>query len=267
MINISVVIITKNEAANITDCILSARKISSDIVVVDTGSKDATPVLAKQANVHVVNIEWRGYGYSKNTGAAIAKHDWIFSLDADERITEEMAVRINHLSFAEPNTVYSFRRQNYFGNKKIRFGSFAHDRVCRLYNKKQVHWNSALVHEKLCGGNNIVPTKAFLLHYAIMEQSTYIKKIMGYALLCAVQYKQDQRKFAYVRGRLGPLFNFIKGYIFLLGLLDNRQGYIIAKLTALYTRKKYEHLIILNSAEKKPSFLLQPLRKFLSFLS
>src|SRR4051794_21101863 len=151
MQRLSVVIITKNEAVNIRACIHSARTISDDIIVVDAESEDKTVELATGKNVRVISLKWNGYGNARNAGAAAAKNEWIFSLDADERITDGLVAQLRMLTLSDPRTIYGFRRRNYFQGKEIKYGTLAHDKIWRLYNRKLVKWDAAPVHEKLCG--------------------------------------------------------------------------------------------------------------------
>ena len=272
MPEISVVIITKNEALNITACILSAKKISNDIIVVDSGSTDATVVLAKREQVKVESITWKGYGDARNTGAIIASNEWILSLDADERVTDELAASIQAIDFTEPNIVYGFKRLNYFGKTEIRHGALRNDRVFRLYNRQHAQWNLVPVHEKLVGNNIYRQTlRSHAEHYGIRNAAHYLQKKTGYAFLCALKYKQEKRKFIAALRVLSPAFNFIKAYIFQLGFLDKRMGFIIAKINAHYTSRKYRHLYFMLQAERKqteqPGFLRSSLKWISSLLS
>src|SRR5450432_1323162 len=114
MQQVSVVIIAKNEEGNIIDCIVSANKISTDIIVVDSGSTDKTVSLAKSLQVKVFSVLWEGYGHARNAGALLANNDWIFSLDADERITNEFAGVLKDITLTDERTIYAFNRINYF---------------------------------------------------------------------------------------------------------------------------------------------------------
>ena len=252
MLQISIVIITKNEALNIVDCILSAKKLSNDIIVVDSGSVDTTVLLAQRQHVKVQSISWKGYGDARNTGAAIASNDWILSLDADERITDELASSILAIDLASPNIIYGFKRLNFFGNQKISYGALAHDRVFRLYNRKHNFWNAVPVHETLVGNNPQRHTLDFYAeHYGIRTEAHYLQKKMGYAYLCALKYKQERKRFIAALLLFSPAFNFIKSYIFQLGFLDKRIGFIVARINAHYTRKKYEQLQMMMKEEEK----------------
>ena len=254
MKEISVVIITKNEAANIKDCIRAAKQISNDIIVIDSGSTDNTTVLAKEEMATVYTIDWKGYGHARNAGAALARHDWIFSLDADERVTASLAGALSAVALTAGNIVYSLQRINYFGNQRIHYGAFAHDQVARLYNRLHCQWNLAPVHEKLTGADmQVIKLKATLLHYAAKQKQHYLEKLIHYASLCAVKYQQEEKKLIYISRLFSPPFNFLKEYVFQLGFLDGYTGFTIAKLHAIYTIKKYRQLVeLLNEAGKQP---------------
>ena len=269
---VSVVIITKNEATNIVDCIVSAKKISNDIIVIDSESTDATILLAKTEKAKVQSISWEGYGHSRNAGAMIAVNDWIFSLDADERITDKLVASMENIDFSGKDAIYGFKRLNYFGDKKISYRSFAHDRVFRLYNRNNYKWDIAPIHEKLTGENPVgVMIRGGVIHYAIRTASLYQQKISGYAALCALKYKQEKKGFVYVRSLLSPVFNFVQDYIFQLGFLDRYTGFIIAKINARHTKKKYQQLLVLlkeeNNQNSRQLFLQHSIRKIVLFFS
>ena len=155
MKRLSVVIITRNEENNIVDCIRSARLVSDDIIIVDALSADDTVRYAGQEGARVFSVDWKGYGYARNYGAARAKNNWILALDADERITPVLASSIAKQALMEPTTIYCFKRVNYLGKKAIRFGTLGFETVKRIYHRKHCSWDHTLVHEKLTGANSI----------------------------------------------------------------------------------------------------------------
>ena len=140
MTALSVVIITHNEEDNIVDCIRSARLLTDDIIVVDAGSRDRTVEFSLKEGANTYNINWKGYGYSRNFGAAQARHNWILSLDADERISPGLARAIRRLDAQDPTSVYSFRRVNHLATSRFRFGNLGFEKVKRLYHKDSYSW-------------------------------------------------------------------------------------------------------------------------------
>jgi glycosyltransferase involved in cell wall biosynthesis len=239
---ISVVIITKDEAHNIVDCINSARSITNDIVVVDSGSCDNTVAVAQQQGVKVVTLSWNGYGAAKNNGAELAKNSWIFSLDADERITPQLAASIQKLDLSNANRVFQCNRTNYIGNKKIRFGTGGFDKVIRLYNKHNVSWDLTVVHEKLIGAYTKQKIKGTLIHYSARSLSNFNDKVVLYAKLSAEKYFTQNLHAGFTKRFVAPIFNSFKSYFLQLGFLDGKTGLGLAKTIAYYTWLKYQQL-------------------------
>src|ERR1700694_5512260 len=150
MSQVSVVIIARDEAAHIAACVRSARLLSSDVIVVNAGSRDHTAALARKEGARVFNVRWQGYGASRNFGAAKALHHWILALDADERISPGLAAAVRQARLNE-DYIYAFSRINYIGGKKIRWGTPGFEKVSRLYHRDHGHWDLTLVHECLEG--------------------------------------------------------------------------------------------------------------------
>jgi len=257
MKRLSVVIITRNEENNIADCIRSAGLISDDIIVVDSGSRDKTVEIAKEAGARTFSISWQGYGYSRNYGAARARHHWIFAMDADERITDSLAASVDTLDLSHAAVVYKFSRRNYLGNRLIRFGTPGFDHVVRIYHRSHCTWDETLVHEKLVyasGHKKRIP--GYIIHYAFRNEADYRSKTAIYALMSAEKYLAGNKKNNFTKRYLSPLFNAGKSYIFQLGFLEGRLGLLVAGTIARYTWLKYEHLRRLRQQqlEKRPSF-------------
>jgi len=243
MFRVSVVIITFNEESNIVDCIRSAQQISDDIIVVDSGSKDNTVALARKNGAKTYCIEWQGYGYSRNFGARQSRHEWIFALDADERITPVLASSINNLKISDNRLLIRFRRENFIGERKIRFGTPGFETISRIYHRDLYQWDNTLVHEKL------VAPKAekklihgSILHYGQKNYEEFKKKSDLYAQMSAEKYSLEGRNAGFAKRIFSPLFNSIKSYIFQLGFLDGKLGFIVAVNIASYSWLKYFYL-------------------------
>ena len=240
---LSVVIITRNEEHNIAACIQSARLVSDDIIVVDAGSDDQTLNLAIQSGAKAFSVDWKGYGFSRNFGAEKAKHDWVFSLDADERVTEELALPIRKLKFDDCNCIYRFHRKNYLGKRKFQFGTLGFETVKRIYNRNYSQWDLTLVHEKLISAT---PEKklieGYIQHYGFRDTQDYNAKALLYAQMSAEKYFLQGRKTNLFKRFFSPFFNSIKSYIFQLGFLDGSIGWTSAKTIAWYSWLKYLYL-------------------------
>lgn len=260
MSRISVIIITYNEENNIAECILSAKKVSNDIIVVDCHSNDRTISLAKELGAKIFVIEWNGYGHSRNFGALQAANDWILALDADERISDELAESINRIPFTKEHQVYKFGRENYLTNEKIRFGTLGFETVKRLYNRQYCKWDLTPVHEKLIGRKIIhKQTRGKLLHYGLKDADDYRAKAKLYAQLSAEKYFLQGRKRSMLKKFSSPVFNSVKSLLFQLGFLDGKRGLIVAAMIAYYSWLKYHYLTqLLKQAKTKDlTFILK----------
>jgi len=243
---ISVVIITKNEEKNIEACIESASLISSDIIVADTGSNDDTVLLAKQKGATVIQIEWNGYGNARNQAAKEANNNWIFALDADERITPALAKSIEKLAL-EDDVLYGCKRESFLVDKKIKHGDWGRDKVYRLYNKNKTAWDLAAVHENIIAeGLKKQLIGGSILHYTMDSLETYYSKTINYARLSAEKYYSQNKKATFIKRFISPAFVFLQTYLFRLGFLDGKEGFIIAKYSALYVWSKYDLLHGMN---------------------
>jgi glycosyltransferase involved in cell wall biosynthesis len=239
----SVVIIAKNKAENITDCIQSAQLVSSDIIVVDSGSTDNTASIASALGAKVINVRWESYGAARNAGAHTALHDWILALDADERITQELADSIYRIDEQNTKFIYGFKRGNFLAKKRIKFGQWGKNSVYRLYYRYNTSWDLLPVHEALLSKQltkKII--KGDLIHFTINSIKEYQERTMLYANLNAQKYFRQGRKAGFIKRFLSPVFNFFQFYILRLGFLDGKEGFFIAKTTAYYTWLKYYYL-------------------------
>jgi glycosyltransferase involved in cell wall biosynthesis len=242
--NISVVIITKNEAHIIANTLQSLAAITDDIVIVDSGSTDETIQICKQFNASVIETNWGGYGVNKNKGIDAARHDWILSLDADEAPDAGLQRSISALSLQNENEVFNLRYKNFFCNKWIRFGEWGFDKHIRLFNRKKARWNDAGVHEELILPDQVKVTmlKGNILHYTVNSLQEYMDKTNNYAMMNAKKYFSAGKRPNVFKQYLSPVFAFLQHYIFRLGFLDGKEGFIIARTTARYTFLKYHYL-------------------------
>ena len=251
MNSLSVVIITRDEENNIVDCIRSAKLVSDEIIVVDTGSTDQTMKLAIACGAKVFSIPWKGYGYSRNFGAEKARHNWILALDADERISTELSDSIHKTKFTDDNCIYRFRRKNYIAGKKICFGTLGFETVKRIYNRNYASWDLTLVHEKLESNK---PSKKLIAghidHFGLKNKEDYKAKAILYAQMSAEKYLLQGRKTHFLKRYLSPLCNAVKSYIFQFGFLDGYNGWISAKMITYYSWLKYFSLDQLLSGPK-----------------
>lgn len=244
MQKLSVVIACKNGAAVIAETIKSFAGLTDDILVYDNGSTDGTQEIVKTSGARMAAGGWEGFGKTKNKANALAKYDWILSLDADEAADEELEKNLLQLELTDERTVYEIRFKNFLGNKWLRFGEWGDDKHIRLFNRRRVSWNDAAVHESLLFPPDVKKktVKGFVLHRTAASAAAYSEKMKRYAALNADNYFAQGKKAGWVKRVFSPFFSFVKNYFFKLGFLDGAAGFHCARINASYTRLKYRQL-------------------------
>lgn len=258
---VSVVIISYNEESNIVDCIQSAKLVTNDIIVVDACSEDQTVNLAIRSGAKVFSTTWKSYGSSRNIGSQYAKNDWILALDADERISDKLAVSIRGLELNDANIIYKFRRRNFLGKKKINFGTLGFETVKRIYNRRNAEWDRTIVHEKLVGVSTVKKMiDGHIDHYGLKNENDYKAKAILYAQMSAEKYFDQKKKANFLKRVFSPAFNSCKSYFFQFGFLDGRVGWMSAKTIAYYSWLKYFYLnqLWMQSKIKEVNFEPKP---------
>jgi len=239
---ISVVIIAKDEADRIRPCIAAATEVSDDIVVLDSGSTDDTVNIARAAGATVVQVDWLGYGATKNLGHTYAKHDWILSLDADEVLSDQLISSL-HEVIPTRGTVYLLDRMVKMQDQYIRHSGWHPDWVYRLYHKEDCKWDSALVHEKLVlpAGYTTSRLVGVLTHYSFRSIDHFRAKTDQYARLAASQWLATGRQPSIAKQLMGPWWKYVQTYYLYRGFLDGKLGKVIAQTLADGVRKKIQY--------------------------
>ena len=252
MQKLSVVIISKNSSGVIGKTLKSFAGLTDDIVVYDNGSTDGTQEIVQNCGANLFNGSWEGFGKTKNKANSLARYNWILSLDADEAIDDELKHSLLLLPFNDEKVVYNLLFKNFVGGRYLKYGAWGRDHHIRLYNRNEVQWNDAAVHEQL-----IIPDavqlkrlKGYVLHQTANNFEEYEKKMIGYATLNAEKYFKEGKKIWWGRQWLSPVFSFLQNYVFRLGFLDGRDGYTCARITARYTFLKYAKLKELKNNEQ-----------------
>lgn len=250
MAPVSIVIVCRNEADVIARTLQSLQGLSDDIIVYDNGSTDGTPELVKQFPVCLHHGSWEGFGKTKNKANALARYDWILSLDADEAIDDMLKESLLRFDAGDPQTLFDISFKSFLGNKQVKHGEWGGDHHIRLFNRQRVSWNEAPVHEELLlpEGYTIKKIKGNVLHYSMADIKDYGTKMLQYAMLNAEKYFRQGKKPSWFKLRLSPSFTFFHYYILKLGFLDGNEGYLCAKMTAYYTFMKYARLRELHAA-------------------
>lgn len=239
---LSVVIISLNEEQRIGDCIASVRELTNDVIVIDAHSTDRTVEIAEAHGARVFARTWTGYSDQKNHGNEMAHHDWILSLDADERVTPELAASIR-AEFARGQfcDAYDLPFRNYFGLTLVRFGAWNPESHVRLFDRRKLAWNCNEVHEGLRDMENMFVGKltGCVRHYTVDSYEQLANKTQRYSALFAEKLRRQRRRPSWWKVWLNPAFRFARDYLFRGGLLDGRAGLAIAWESARYTHLKY----------------------------
>ena len=242
MSNVSVVIITKNEADNISAALESARW-ADDIVVVDSGSTDNTANIAKRFTERVFNHEWLGYGAQKNYAASLATYDWVLSIDADERISEALASEIKMLIDSKPNANgYRIPRVTRYLGRWIRTTDWYPDYQLRLFNRRFSRWNENLVHESVVVEGSVGRLHNELEHHAYRHMTHHLETIEHYTTLAAKQMRQDGRLATWFDIALRPPLAFLRNYFLRGGIRDGTVGLVVSILNSYYVFLKFAKL-------------------------
>lgn len=244
---LAAVLIVKNEAENLADCLATLDWVD-EIVVLDSGSTDSTREVAEAAGARFfVNADWPGFGRQRQLAQAHVQSDWVLWIDADERVTPELRASIE-ATLANPasDTVYSIPRLSWVFGRFIRHCGWYPDRVLRLYPKALTGYNDALVHEKVELGSNIKTARLSgdLLHYTYRDLQHYLVKSAGYAAAWAEQREKRGKKGSLTQGILHGVGCFLKMYLLRAGFLDGKQGLLLSLLSAHSTFVKYADLWI-----------------------
>ena len=228
---LSIVIITKNEEKFIFDALKSA-VFADEVVILDSGSEDQTCNIAKKIGARVEQQAWLGFGAQKNKAVELADNDWVFVLDADERITPELRDEIISTLKNPQFDGYRIARLNNFFGKYIKTCGLYPDYSIRLFNKNKGKFNDVAVHESVQINGRVLSLKNHMIHLAYETIDEFKVKQKRYASL---SHKKRNR----LKALISPVWTFFKLYFIKLGFLDGWRGFIIAKLYAQYTFWKY----------------------------
>jgi glycosyltransferase involved in cell wall biosynthesis len=248
--NLSVVIITFNEEANMGRTLASIEPLVADgkgeIIVVDSGSTDRTVEIAKSFGAKVFVEDWKGYAAQKNSAIDKATGDWILSLDADEEVSDGLRKEIEEIcsgpaedGFGSEDG-YWIKRQNQFLGRRLRHGGFWPDLKLRMFRRGMGRVENRTVHETFQITGRLGKLYYPLIHHSYPTLSDYIEHMNRYSSLGAEMVAAKGRvRFSLVNIVLRPLFTFLYNYFFRLGFLDGREGLLLHLYHAVYVSWKY----------------------------
>ena len=245
---ISVIIITKNESLNIRACLESVTW-ANEIIVVDSGSQDNTVSICREFTPHVYSHDWPGFGPQKNRALTYATKDWVLSLDADERITPELCAEIQSAMNERDIHAYEIPRLSSFCGRYIHHSGWRPDYVTRLFRRQSAVFSDDLVHERVIVTGVTGRLRQSILHESFRDADELLKKINHYSTAGALMLHNKGRTSTLKNAIAHALWAFFRTYIIRAGFLDGREGFMLAVSTAEGTYYRYIKLMLM--ANKK----------------
>ena len=243
MPKLSVVIITLNEERNIMRCLESVKGIADEVLVMDSFSTDRTPELCRAAGVNFLQRPWEGYSATKNYAASQAANDWIFSLDADEALSEELQASIKKIKSGSEALFGQVKRLTNYCGQWIRHGGWYPDIKLRLYDRRLAAWQGE-VHEQLVlsESRDRQLLEGDLLHYSYYTTAEHDRQLEKFSSLRARELFSKGEQAGLLKIGVKTVSKFLKIYVTRRGFLDGYYGWVIARKSARESYLRYSEL-------------------------
>jgi glycosyltransferase involved in cell wall biosynthesis len=238
---ISVIVITKDAAAHVEQALRSAAW-ADECIVVDCGSRDDTVARARALGARVDERAWTGYGDQKNHAASLARHDWVFSLDADEAVTDGLRQAIAALPDAPDPAAFRMPRVTWYLGRWIRSTDWYPDKAVRLYDRRRARWDDRPVHEALVVQGSVAELGGEIEHRPYADVADHLARMNHYTTLAAQQMQAQGRKAHAWHLLVHPPAAFLRNYIARAGFRDGVPGLVVSLLGAVYVLQKYVKL-------------------------
>lgn len=249
--SLSVILITKNEEANLKDCLESV-SFANEIIVVDSQSSDKTQEIAQSFGAKLeITSDWPGFGPQKNRALNLATQEWVLSIDADERVTPKLKEEILAvISSKDTTNCYAIPRSSWYCGRFMKHSGWYPDYVDRLFKRGTAKFSDHLVHERLLPDGPVAKLKNHFLHYSFRDFSQVLKKVDAYSTASAEQ--------AYLKGKRSSvgkaighgLWAFFRTYFLRRGFLDGSQGLALAISNAEGSYYRYLKIWLIQEASK-----------------
>lgn len=247
---LSLVVITRDAARDLAECLASA-SFAAETVVVDSGSRDDTVAVAERAGARVIAHAWQGYGPQKNFAVAQARHDWVLCIDADERVSPELASAIRSAFAATPGVAgFDVARRNRFLGRWLAHGEGYPDWNVRLFDRRRARWSEVPVHEKVVADGPVARLRGDLLHYSAESIDAYIAKQNAYTTLQAQALHAAGETASGWRIASSPCARFLRFYFARGGFRDGAAGFAHVAIGAFASFLKYVKLRALSMERK-----------------
>jgi len=248
---VTATIITFNEAANI-EAALASLSWADEIIVVDSESTDNTTEIARTFTDKVIVRPWPGYVAQKNFAAEQASHDWIFSLDADERVTPELAAEVKAALDHDRRDVgasnrpraagYRVPRVTFHLGRWMRSTDWYPDYQLRLYDRRRARWAGKYVHESVKADGPVEYLRSELQHFAYRDHAHHLETMDRYTTLAAKQMFEEGRRAGFFHLVVHPPAAFFRNYVLRGGFRDGKAGLMVSAMNARYVRLKFAKL-------------------------
>lgn len=240
---LSATIITLNEARKLRRALTSLQPVVDEIIVIDSGSTDATETIAREFTNRFIVNPWPGYAAQKNFAAAQASHDWILSLDADECLSEPLQQAIQALKPTKPQAAaFQFPRLTFYLGRWIKHAGWYPDYKIRLYDRRRASWHGQYVHESIKAEGQVENLSGDLLHYSLDNLSEHVQVVDRYTTLAAQELAARRQSVKLSQLLLAPPATFLKSYLLKQGFRDGFPGLCIAGFAAYYVFLKHAKL-------------------------
>jgi glycosyltransferase involved in cell wall biosynthesis len=247
---LSAVLITRNSEAVLPAC-LQSLTFADEIVVVDSGSTDATLDIARRANAKIVHQDWLGYGRQKQFAVAQAAHDWVLCVDTDERVSDALHESILFELRAPRFHAYEMPRRNRFLGRWLKHGEGYPDWSLRLFDRRHANWSDDPIHEKVLTDGPVGRLDGDLLHESEQGLADYLAKQDRYTTLQAELLHAGGKRAGLARLLLSPPLRFIKFYFLRLGFLDGIPGLLHILVGCRNSFAKYAKLRALQRRDAR----------------
>mgnify|MGYP001221464644 CR=1 FL=1 len=249
--SLSVVIIAKNEQASIRRCLESV-KWADEIIVLDSGSTDDTVSICREYTDHVHQTDWPGFGPQKNRALERASGDWVLSLDADEWVTPASRDEIER-AMAQPRGASAFRlpRLSSFCGRFMRHSGWWPDHVVRLFRRGAARFSDDAVHERAIVDGSTGTLQEPLMHETFVDLDELLSKMNTYSTLSAQDMHRDGKHSGLRMAVARAMWAFVRTYFLRGGLLDGREGFMLAAATAEGVYYKYVKVMLLQEQETR----------------
>ena len=239
---LSISIISLNEESNLARCLASVAGLASEIVMVDSGSKDRTLEIAQQHGARVTHQDWLGHRDQKNVALKLCTQPWVLALDCDEELSPELRASVEEFfrdGSAETYDGAECSRMVWFLGRWITHGDWYPDRKLRLFKREKARWSGSPEHDFIELSGPVLRLRGDLHHYSFHTMSRYVEKINGFSDVFLQRQKDANIPWSLFANVARPLWRFFRAYVLRLGFLDGFPGLWIAVATAFFAFVRY----------------------------